>query len=362
MDLQHFGWDAGFQRQFEELGADHACRPARVIYAQRQVYTVISESGELRGKVSGRFRHRAEVPGDFPTAGDWVGIRLDPQDGADSGTAIIHFVLPRRTWLSRKAPGTKVEEQLICANVDRVFLVSGLDRDFNLRRIERYLSTVYEGGALPVIVLNKVDLCQNLEARVSEIASVAFDLPTIWTNALSGEGLDQLDPYLEQGKTVAFVGSSGAGKSTLINALLGWDAQATRDLRTDGRGRHTTTHRELFLIPDRGMVIDNPGMRELQLWAKERRLGDTFAEIENLAEQCRFGDCSHGVEPGCAVQQRIAAGKLDPKRLQSYLKQKRELEQLSRTEPLTGDERYKLRRRLGRQWEKEIRGRFKNKY
>ena len=362
MNLQQFGWDAGFKKQFEELGPDHSCLPARVMYAQRQLYTVVSEYGEQRAQVSGRLRHRAHVAGDFPAAGDWVGIRLDPQDCADSGTAIIHFILPRRTWLSRKAPGTKVEEQLICANVDRVFLVSGLDRDFNLRRIERYLSAVYEGGAQPVIVLNKVDLCQNLETRMSDIASVAFDLPTICTNALSGGGMDQLDPYLEQGKTVAFVGSSGAGKSTLINALLGRNAQATRDLRRDGKGRHTTTHRELFLIPNRGMVIDNPGMRELQLWAREQRVGDTFAEIEGLAEKCRFSDCSHGGEPGCAVQEQIAAGRLDPKRLQSYLKQKGELEQLSQTEPLTGNERYKLRRRQRREWEKEIRGGFKDKY
>ena len=362
MNLQQFGWDAGFKEQFDELRPDQSCLPARVIYAQRQMYTVVSEYGEHRAKVRGSLRHHAHVPGDFPTAGDWVGIRLDLQDCADNGTAIIHYVLPRRTWLSRKAPGTKVEEQLICANVDRVFLVSGLDRDFNLRRIERYLSAVYEGGAQPVIVLNKVDLCQNLETRMSDIAGVAFDLPTICTNALSGEGLDRLDPYLEQGKTVAFVGSSGAGKSTLINALLGRNAQATRELRSDGKGRHTTTHRELFLIPGRGMVIDNPGMRELQLWAREQAAGDTFAEIEGLAAKCRFGDCSHGGEPGCAVQQQIAAGKLDPKRLQSYLKQKRELEQLAQTEPLTGNERYKLRRQQGRRWEKEIRGRFKDKY
>jgi ribosome biogenesis GTPase len=362
MKLQQFGWDAGFQKQFDELRSDHSCLPARVIYAQRKMYRVVSEHGEHRGKVRGSLRHRARVPGDFPTAGDWVGIRLDPQDCADKSTATIQFILPRRTWLSRRAPGTKVEEQLICANIDRVFLVSGLDRDFNPRRIERYLSAVYEGGAQPVILLNKVDLCRNLEARMSDIAGVAFDLPTLCTNALSGEGLDQLDSYLGKGETVAFVGSSGAGKSTLINALLGREAQATRDLRSDGKGRHTTTHRELFLIPGRGMVIDNPGMRELQLWAGEQTVGDTFAEIEELAEKCRFSDCSHGSEPGCAVRQRIAAGKLDPKRLQSYLKQKRELEQLAQIEPLTGNERYRLRRREGRLWEKEIRGRFKDKY
>jgi ribosome biogenesis GTPase len=356
MNLQQFGWDAGFKHHFEELRPDHSFLPARVIYAQRRLYRVVGEHGEQQAQVSGRLRHRARVPGDFPTTGDWVGIRLDSQDSADSAMGIIHFVVPR------KAPGATVEEQLICANVDRVFLVSGLDRDFNLRRIERYLSAIYEGGAQPVIVLNKVDLCQDLEARMSDVGTVAFDLPTICTNALSGEGLTQLYPYLEHGKTVAFVGSSGAGKSTLINALLGRKAQETRSLRRDGKGRHTTTHRELFFIPRRGMVIDNPGMRELQLWGGEQRIGDTFAEIEDLAAKCRFTDCSHGGEPGCAVQEQIAAGRLDPRRLQSYLKQKRELEQLSQTEPMTGNDRYNLRRQQGRQWEREIRGRFKDKY
>jgi ribosome biogenesis GTPase len=362
MNLQQFGWDAEFNEQFEELGADHSCLPARVIYAQRQLYRVVSEQGEHQGQVSGRLRYQARVPADFPTTGDWVGIRLDPQDTGHGAAGIIHFVVPRRTWLSRKAPGEKAEEQLICANVDRVFLVSGLDRDFNLRRIERYLSTVYQGGAQPVIILNKVDLCHDLEMKMLDLGTVAFDLPVICTNALSGEGLNQLDPYLEQGKTVAFVGSSGVGKSTIINALLDREAQVTRSLRSDGKGRHTTTHRELFLAPGRGMVIDSPGMRELQLWAEEQRLGDTFAEIELLAQKCRFGDCRHGREPGCAVQQEIAAGRLDAKRLQSYLKQKRELEQLSQSESLTGKERYKLRRQEGRRWEKEIRDRFKEKY
>lgn len=213
-----------------------------------------------------------------------------------------------------------------------------------------------------MIVLNKVDLCKDPVAKLSEVGTVSFNLPVICTNALTGMGLEQLDRHLEQDRTVAFVGSSGVGKSTLLNHLLGREAQVIQGLRADGKGRHTTTHRELFLIPGKGMVIDNPGMRELQLWAHEERVGDTFAEIEFLAEQCRFSDCRHLGEPGCAVQKEVAAGKLDPKRLGSYLKQKRELERLSRTESLTSVGRYNLRRQEGRRWEKKIRHRFKDKY
>ena len=362
MDIWQFGWDAGFEKQFDELGSDLSCLPARVVYAQRQMYRVVSDYGEHQARVSGRLRHLARLPADFPVAGDWVGIRFDPQDARDGAAGIIHFTLPRRTWLSRKAAGEKVEEQLLCANIDRVFLVSGLDRDFNLRRIERYLSLIFEGGADPVIVLNKIDLCGDPETKIAQLGTVAFDLPVICISALSGAGIEQLDPHLESSRTVAFVGSSGAGKSTLINRLLGREALPTAELRADGKGRHTTTHRELFLIPGRGMVIDNPGMRELQLWAHEESLAGTFAEIDELAGRCRFGDCTHAGEPGCAVQRAIAAGDLDPKRLDSYLRQKRELELLAHTEGLSSSERSNQRRQERRRWEKSIRERFKDRY
>ncbi|MBN2551679.1 MAG: ribosome small subunit-dependent GTPase A [Spirochaetales bacterium] len=362
MDIRQFGWDAGFEKRFDELGSDHSCLPARVVYAQRQMYRVVSEHGEHQARVSGRLRHQARLPADYPVTGDWVGIRFDPQDAGDGAAGIIHFTLPRKTWLSRRAAGQKAEEQLLCANIDRVFLVSGLDRDFNLRRIERYLSLIYEGGAAPVIVLNKIDLCSDLETKIAQLGTVAFDLPVICISALSGAGIEQLDPYLQADRTVSFVGSSGAGKSTLINRLLGREALPTAELRANGKGRHTTTHRELFLIPGKGMVIDNPGMRELQLWAHDESLADTFAEIEQLAGRCRFVDCTHAGEPGCAVRRAIKAGDLDAKRLDSYLRQKRELELLARTDGLSSADRSNLRRRERRRWEKEVRTRFKDRY
>ena len=366
MQLHQWGWNALLQQKFEELNRGEECLPARVVYAQRESYRVICAAGELTAHVSGRFRHIASVPADFPTAGDWVGIRRDGEEGAGSdsagGPAVIRFLLPRITWLSRQAAGQEVREQLICANLDWVFLVSGLDRDFNLRRIERYLSAVYEGGAQPLVVLNKVDLCPDPEAKIREVQGVAFSVPVICTDALGGTGMEQLDPYLQEGKTAAFAGSSGVGKSTLLNQLLGREAQAVRGVRGDGKGRHTTTHRELFLIPGRGMLIDNPGMRELQLWAHEQSLGDTFADVERLASRCRFGDCSHGHEPGCAVRKAAAAGELPAGRLDSYLKQKRELERLDQAADMSSRERSNLRRREARVWEKQIRERFKDSY
>ena len=265
---------------------------------------------------------RYGVDGIFPPSGDWVVAgRSD-----DSSPAVIHGVLPRRSVFVRRAAGTASEEQVVAANVDTVFLVSGLDHDYNPRRIERYLTLAYESGADPVIVLNKADLHENPDQAVLETEAVAFGVPILLVSARSGRGLDAFRNALGPGMTGALLGSSGVGKSTLINALLGREALRTAEVRNDdGKGRHTTTHRELIPLPGGSVLMDTPGMRELQLVGDEASVAQAFDEIAELATGCRFKDCSHAGEPGCAVQTALARGELDMERYESYLRQRKEI-------------------------------------
>ena len=287
----------------------------------RGTYRVYTELGECAAEVTGHFRYQTEDPQAFPAVGDWVALQHYREDDL----ATIHQVLPRTSQFVRKSAGAKTAGQVVAANVDTVFLMSGLDGDFNLRRIERYLVMAWDSGAAPVIVLNKADLCPNLEATLADVAAVAIATPIHAISAAQGTGLDQLDPYLTPGKTVALIGSSGVGKSTLTNYLLGTHQQATQSVRLDdSRGRHTTTHRQLLPLPSGALLIDTPGMRELQLWSTPDGLEETFSDIEALAQDCKFRDCQHQQEPGCAVQAAIASGDLDPKRLTSYQKLLRE--------------------------------------
>ncbi|MFQ3629450.1 MAG: ribosome small subunit-dependent GTPase A [Cyanobacteriota bacterium] len=300
--------------------------PARVAQEHRGRYQVYCETGEYSAEVSGKFRHLATSPRSFPAVGDWVTIALSP-----GSPATIHAVLPRQSEFVRKAAGSKTEEQVIAANVDTVFLMTGLDHDFNLRRVERYLMLTWDSGARPVIVLNKADLCPDLGDRLAELEEVAFGVPIVTISALHGEGINALSPYLQPGQTVALLGSSGVGKSTLTNELLTQAAQTTQAVRTaDSRGRHTTTGRSLWLLPAGALLLDTPGMRELQPWATEDSLSQTFEDVEALATQCRFRNCRHEQEPGCAVQGAIASGTLAPKRLASYQKLQSELAYLER--------------------------------
>jgi ribosome biogenesis GTPase len=334
MNLDELGWNRFFEEQFEQY-KNQSYAPARIAREHKNLYLSYCELGELDAEVSGKFRHSAHSRGDFPSVGDWVAVDARPQEGS----ATIHAVLPRKSNFSRKAvlsggmpdTGGKTEEQVLAANIDTVFLVCGLDGDFNVRRIERYLTVAWDSGATPVIVLNKTDICPDIEACVSEVESVAFGVPILPVSAKQNEGLEAVSRYLTTGKTVALLGSSGVGKSTIINSILGTELLKVRDVREDdSKGRHTTTSREMIVLPTGGVVIDTPGMREIQMWGDEEGLMRTFDDIAELAEGCRFSDCRHEREPGCAVRKAIEDGELDAKRFRNYLKLQKELQHLAR--------------------------------
>jgi ribosome biogenesis GTPase len=292
-----------------------------VTIQNRGLYVVAGDDGELEAELTGRLRHEAGS-GELPAVGDWVALRPPVGDGRAS----IAAVLPRRTKLSRKAAEREPEEQVLAANVDVIFLVTSLNRELKLRRLERYLATAWESGASPVILLTKSDLADDPEPIRAEVEAIAFGVAVHVLSSLTGEGIDELPPYFEGHRTGVFLGSSGVGKSTLINALAGDELQATAAIReSDDRGRHTTTRRELLLLPDGGIVIDTPGMRELQLWESDEGMDTAFADIAELTARCRFSDCSHRREPGCAIKQALADGSLDRARWDSYTKLQREL-------------------------------------
>ena len=325
MHLEALGWDSHFMESFQEF-VSQGLLPARIAREHRSMYLAYSEAGELAAEVSGRLRFGAASKERMPAVGDWVALR--PMDGGPR--AIIHCVLPRKSAFLRKVASVKTESQVLAANVDVVFLVMGLAKNFNLRRLERYLTLAWESGSRPVVVLNKADLCDEVETRLAEVEAVAFDVPAYAVSAKEGSGLEPVVSHIGEGRTAVFLGSSGVGKSTLINRLLGTERLATGDVReADGRGRHVTTSRELVLLPGGGVVIDTPGLRELQLWANEESLRGSFEDIEALADGCRFRDCEHETEPGCAVKQAIDEGELEAKRFKSYKKLKRELDILA---------------------------------
>ncbi|PKM84302.1 MAG: ribosome small subunit-dependent GTPase A [Firmicutes bacterium HGW-Firmicutes-11] len=294
--------------------------PGRISRQSKDLYHVLTKCGEITAEVSGKLRYEADNPVRFPAVGDEV--LLDREDNIE-GNAMIHQILPRKSLFVRKAAGTSNTVQVIAANIDTVFICMSLNRDFNLRRLERYLAIAWDSGATPVVVLTKSDLCEDIEARLTEVGSVAIGADVLVTNALEREGYEAIEPYLRTGETIAFIGSSGVGKSTLINRLTGIDLLAVGELRDDDRGRHTTTMRELISLPGGCFVIDTPGMRELGLESGD--LSRTFSDIEDLAENCKFRDCRHEAEPGCAVQEAIRAGCLEKSRLESYKKLQKEI-------------------------------------
>ncbi len=290
--------------------------PARIVAEHRGGYYIRGERGDVLASVRGRVRDR-ELEGGMPAVGDWVAYCDAP-----GGRGAIEAILPRRTRISRKTPWLKAEEHTLVANVDTVFLVAGLDGDFNVRRLERYLVAAWESGASPVVVLTKLDVCLDPDA-IAEAESIAIGVPVHAVSSISREGLDAVREYLVPARTVALLGSSGVGKSTLINTLAGKELMKTGDLRNDGRGRHVTRHRQLLVLPGGAILVDTPGLRELQLW--EGDVDEAFSDISALAADCRFSDCSHVSEPGCAVLEALATGRLDPARMASYRKLEREL-------------------------------------
>ncbi|MBW4575905.1 MAG: ribosome small subunit-dependent GTPase A [Aphanothece sp. CMT-3BRIN-NPC111] len=326
MNLEFLGWNSFFSRNFNSHVPD-GCTIGRVALEHKNTYILYTEIGELSAEVSGKMRYQASGRTDFPAVGDWVVISIINGESR----ATIHEVLSRKSKFSRKTVGAQTDEQIIATNIDTVFLVCGLDRDFNIRRIERYLILVWESGANPVIILNKADLCDRLEERIAKVEAIAPGVPIIVLSAIANQGLDALAPYLGTGQTVALIGSSGVGKSTITNQLALQNIQDVQSVRKgDNRGRHTTTHRELIILPSGGLLIDTPGMREIQMWNGSEGFQETFADINTLAKLCHFRDCQHEKEPGCAVQQALLDGTLDEQRFRNYQKLQQELEYLNR--------------------------------
>ena len=315
--INQFGWSDALSQQFAPH-ADLGLTPGRVVVQHRGQYDLITPEGEAKATISGRFAHEAGEGG-YPVTGDWVAVSLD------AGAATIHAILPRRTAFIRKAAGPSQTPQVVAANVDAAVLVSALTPDFNPRRLERYLAIAWQSGARPLVVLTKADLCPDVDEAVAATQAMAVGVDVIAVSAATGEGMTDLAARLLPGETAVLVGSSGAGKSTLVNALAGEARMAVGEVREeDGRGRHTTSHRELVLLPGGALILDTPGMRELGLLDADEGITATFEDIEALAAQCRFHDCGHTNEPGCAVQAALETGVLDPARWRNYQKLQRE--------------------------------------
>jgi ribosome biogenesis GTPase / thiamine phosphate phosphatase len=325
-NFENIGKTTELNSHFNENYPD-GIKLGRVALEHKHSYRVWLEEGEYLCTLAGKLTFDAIGREDLPAVGDWVAVQTSP--GEMRG--IIKGILPRKSKFSRKAAGQITEEQIVAANVDTVFIVNSLNDDLNLRRIERYLLLAWESGSNPVIILSKADLVTDLKAKMDQVSAVAIGVPVIAVSVLEGTGIEELQPYLAPGQTVALIGSSGVGKSSLVNYFTGFEKQLVREIReSDDKGKHTTTHREMVLLPGGAILIDTPGMREIQLWTSEDGIAESFADIEVYAESCRFRDCSHHNEPGCAVWSAIYEGTLDENRLASYKKLQKELAYIDR--------------------------------
>jgi ribosome biogenesis GTPase / thiamine phosphate phosphatase len=330
MSLEDWGWDERWAAAFAAApGRD--LLPARVFLEQRGLFGVVTAEGERSARVLGSLRHKTRDQADLPAVGDWIGVERVPGEK----TMLVRHVLKRRTKLSRKAAGEALEEQVIAANLDAVFVITALNQDFSARRLERFMAVCRESEATPVILLNKLDACADPAPYLAEAQAVAAGAPVVALSAIAGTGTDVLAQWIKPGRTIGFVGSSGVGKSTLVNRLLGTNNIRTFATRaSDERGRHTTTHRQMFLLPGGGILLDTPGMREMQFWEADQGLAKAFDEIDALAGSCRFRNCGHDSEPGCAVKAGVETGLVTQQRLESWRKLKRELkERTARLDP-----------------------------
>ena len=355
MELRDLGWDDALRHQFEPWAAKPHVQPGRVFIEFNYIFRVYVHGGDMEAVLAGRLKHHATRRSELPAVGDWVVVRTRPGD--ERGAIVA--VLPRRSRFSRRMAGNVTDEQVVAANVNVIFLVMALDDDYSARRLERYLLLARESGAAPVVLLTKPDIGADVAGRVAEVHAVAADAPVHILNPRHGEGIEALVHYLTRGRTGALLGSSGVGKTTIINRLVGTDERRTRDVRAaDSKGRHTTTNRELVVLPNGGLLIDTPGMRELQLWDVADAVAETFDDVEALAPGCHFADCAHRDEPRCAVKAAVDEGRLAAERLDSYLRLQDELAFLARQQ----DERAQVEeRRRGRLGAKAVRQAIKLK-
>lgn len=322
-NLKLYGWNSFFENQFKKFNEpDFIC--GRITVENKNNYSAITENGEILCELSGKLMFTSDENSELPKAGDWVVLQQ-----FDDDRGIIHEVLERKTKISRKVPGKKTDEQVQITNVDFIFIVQSLDNNFNINRLERYLVMVYESGAEPIIILSKADLCEEYNERLNLVKQSYPEIKTLAISSFSNYGLMELTNLLIEGKTYAFLGSSGVGKSTIINKLVGEEIQKTNEVRaSDSRGKHTTTKRELILLPGKGVLIDTPGMRGLKLWSSEEGMEKTFDEFDMISESCKYKDCTHTHEKGCAVIEAVNKGEISEKKYENYLKLRKELRYL----------------------------------
>jgi len=349
LDLIKLGWSDFFKIDYENRYSNEFT-VGRVIGQGKNVYKLSTGNGEILAKLSGKFQYEITFQSELPVVGDWVVLMYDIGDQF----GVIHGVLNRKSAFSRKVNGSNIEEQVIATNIDMIFLVAALNKDFNVRRIERYLTLAWESGANPIIILTKSDLCDDVEEKKHEVEDIAVGVPIHITSSVTNQGMDEIKEYFIEGKTIALLGSSGVGKSTMTNILKGKNVQSINTLRNDDKGKHTTTSRDLIFL-EKGMIIDTPGLRELQLWGSEDSLSQTFQDIKDLERDCKFRDCSHEVEPGCAVRNAIENQTLSIDRYQSYLKLTKEISFLNNSSEYLRNKEEKMKNIASKKRELKIR-------